>query len=245
MMKHITIMNVPFLNTDHHSFVYLLNKRIQQKEKTFVVTANPEVVMKAQEDLHFMQQLQQATYIVADGIGIVKAAKILKQPLPERVTGYDTMIDLLKLAEKNHYRIFLLGAQEETLQRAITNIQNQFPNIEIVGCKDGYFNLESNDITDHIVQLQPDITFVALGCPRQENWIANNLSKFNHGLLMGVGGSFDVIAGKVQRAPVIFQKLNLEWLYRLVKQPTRWRRMLALPQFAFHIVKQKKKEKVS
>lgn len=244
-MKRITIMNVPFLNTDQHSFVALLNKRIQQKEKTFVVTANPEVVMKAHEDSHFMQHLRHATYIVADGIGIVKAAKMLNQPLPERVTGYDTMINLLKIADKSQYRIFLLGAQEETLQKTVANIQNQYPHINIVGSQNGYFNLDSNDITNSIVQLQPDITFVALGCPRQENWIASNLSRFNHGLFMGVGGSFDVIAGTVQRAPVIFQKLNLEWFYRLLKQPARWRRMLALPQFALHIVKQKTKEKAS
>ncbi|MCC2250630.1 MAG: WecB/TagA/CpsF family glycosyltransferase [Bacillota bacterium] len=244
-MKHVTIMDIPFLNTNQHSFVQLLNQRIQKKEKTFIVTANPEVVMKANHDQQFMQHLQHATYVVADGIGIVKAAKLLNQPLPERVTGYDTMIDLLKLADKNRYRIFLLGAKEGTLEKTVNEISTRYPNIEIVGSQHGYFDRESKDITASIARLQPDITFVALGCPGQESWIANNLSNFDYGIFMGVGGSFDVIAGTVKRAPMIFQKLNLEWFYRLLKQPTRWRRMLTLPQFAFRIVRQKTKGKIS
>ncbi|MGG4178497.1 WecB/TagA/CpsF family glycosyltransferase [Virgibacillus pantothenticus] len=242
-MRHVTIMGIPFLHTNQQSFVDLLDQRIQRGEKTFVITANPEVVMKARKDTQFMQHVQRATYVVADGIGVVKAASLLKQPLPERVTGFDTMIHLLEIANKKHYRIFLLGAQNDTLQKTVKKIEQQYPNIKIVGAQDGYFNWESNEVADSIAKLQPDITFVALGCPRQENWIANNLSKFNQGVFIGVGGSFDGIAGTVKRAPVIFQKLNLEWFYRLLKQPSRWKRMLALPEFAILIMKQKLKGK--
>lgn len=244
-MEFVTIMNVPFLNTNQRSFVLLLQERIEKKQKTFVITANPEIVMRANKSRELMKHIQLATFVVADGIGIVKAAKILKQPLPERVTGYDTMIELLKIANKNSYKIFLIGAKQKTLKKAIEKINTDYPNIKIVGSQDGYFNWEDNDISERIMQLQPDITFVALGSPKQEKWIANNISYFKHGIFIGVGGSFDVISGTVKRAPVLFQKLNLEWLYRLIKQPSRWKRMLVLPQFGIKIFKQKLKGKTS
>ncbi|MBU5268060.1 WecB/TagA/CpsF family glycosyltransferase [Virgibacillus proomii] len=244
-MEFVTVMNVPFLNTNQRSFVLLLQERIEKKKKTFVITANPEIVMRANKNRELMQHIQLATFVVADGIGIVKAAKILKQPLPERVTGYDTMIELLKIANNNSYKIFLLGAKQTTLKKAIDKINMEYPNIKIVGSQDGYFNWEENDISERIMQLKPDITFVALGSPKQENWIASNFSYFEHGIFIGVGGSFDVISGTVKRAPVLFQKLNLEWLYRLMKQPSRWKRMLVLPQFAIKIFKQKLKGKTT
>ncbi|MGJ9458141.1 WecB/TagA/CpsF family glycosyltransferase [Oceanobacillus sp. CF4.6] len=240
-MKYVTIMDIPFLHTNQKAFVSLLDERIEQEEKTFVITANPEVVMKANEEQTFKNYIQQATYVVADGIGVVKAAGLLNNPLPGRVTGYDTMMELLAIGNQKHYKIFLLGAQQDTLQKTIKNINTDFPNIEIVGSHDGYFNWEENDITKSISELQPDIIFVALGVPRQEKWIAENLEKFNKGIFIGIGGSFDVIAGTVKRAPIFWQKLNLEWFYRLLKQPSRFIRMLALPRFALKILKQKMK----
>ncbi|MEK6455942.1 WecB/TagA/CpsF family glycosyltransferase [Caldifermentibacillus hisashii] len=240
-MRTVTIMNVPFIHINQESFVKLLAERIEKKEKTFVVTANPEILMKANEEPDFMQLIQQATYITADGIGIVKAAKLLNDPLPGRVTGYDTMMQLLKIANEKHYRIYLLGAKRETIDKTVANLHHQFPNIQIVGYHDGYFDWENNTIAKEVAALKPDMTFVALGVPKQEKWIAENYHHFTHGLFMGIGGSFDVIAGTVKRAPEIWQKLNLEWFYRLIKQPTRWRRMLALPRFAGRILLMKVK----
>lgn len=240
-MKQVTIMGVPFLHIDQKGFVSLLENRIQQKEKTFVVTANPEVVMTANENPQVMGYLEKATYICADGIGVVKAAQILGESLPERVTGYDTMVRLLEVGNQKHYKIFLLGAQNDTLKKAVDNIHATYPNVEIVGYEDGYFNWEDNDIAERISQTQPDLVFVALGVPRQEKWISENLDRFTHGVFMGVGGSFDVIAGTVKRAPVLWQKMNLEWLYRLLSQPTRFKRMLALPRFAIKVYQLKGK----
>ncbi|WP_010648275.1 WecB/TagA/CpsF family glycosyltransferase [Oceanobacillus massiliensis] len=244
-MKQVKILGVPFLHTDQKSFVSLLDQRIQQNEKTFVITANPEIVMKANEDVNLMNCIHKATYITADGIGVVKAAQLLRSPLPERVTGYDTMMQLLEVANRNAYRIFLLGAKNETLRKTITAISSTYPAIHIAGSHDGYFDWQDNVLTEKIGTSKPDIIFVALGAPRQEEWIAENLDKFETGVFIGVGGSFDVIAGTVKRAPVFWQKVNLEWFYRLLKQPTRWRRMMALPQFAIHILKQKAKELTS
>ena len=240
-MKHINIMKVPFIHINQRDFVSLLDERITQHEKTFVITANPEIVMKANEEADFMNYIQQATYVTADGIGIIKAAKMLGNPLPERVTGYDTMMQLLDVANEKSYKIFLLGAHPDTLHKTIKKIEEKYPNIQIVGSNDGYFDWDQNDIAERITATKPDITFVALGVPRQEKWISENFAKFNKGVFIGIGGSFDVIAGTVKRAPMIWQKLNIEWLYRLIKQPSRWRRMLALPRFAFLVWRNKGK----
>lgn len=239
-MKKITIMGVPFLYTDQKQFVTLLTNRIAEKQKTFVVTANPEIVMKANEDEALMSYIQQATFVTADGIGVVKASRKLGTPLPERVTGFDTMVELLKIGNEKGYKIYLLGAQEETINKAVKKISQDYPNVKVVGYHHGYFDWEHNTIADEAASLKPDIIFVALGAPRQEKWIAENMDKFSHGVFIGVGGSFDVIAGTVKRAPKAWQKLNLEWLYRLIQQPSRWKRLLAIPKFAMKIHQLKK-----
>ncbi len=234
-MKHVTIMGVPFLHSNQQDFVDLLVNRIEHEEKTFVITANPEVVMQANENPTVMNYLKKATYICADGIGVVKAAQILGDSLPERVTGYDTMVRLLEVGNTKRFKIFLLGAQNETLEKTVKNINQTYPNVDIVGYHDGFFDWNKNDIANEIATLKPDLVFVALGVPRQEKWISENLDQFSKGVFIGVGGSFDVIAGTVKRAPVIWQKLNLEWLYRLLRQPSRFGRMLVLPRFALKV----------
>jgi N-acetylglucosaminyldiphosphoundecaprenol N-acetyl-beta-D-mannosaminyltransferase len=241
-MERVTIMNVPFLKIDQNGFVQLMTERIEHKEKTFVITANPEIVMQANENPELMKYIEKATYVSADGIGVVKAAKILGSELPGRVTGYDTMMALLRQGKP--YKIFLIGAQQATLEKTIANIEKDFPHIEIVGSHNGFFDWNNNEIAKDVQAAEPDLVFLALGVPRQEKWIYENLEQFNHGVFIGVGGSFDVIAGTVKRAPVIWQKLNLEWLYRLLSQPTRWRRMLALPRFALKVFSMKRKGQV-
>lgn len=238
-MEKVDILGIPFVNTTQSQFVQKLDEHLANQDKVFVVTANPEIVMMANENQQYKTIIDQATYITADGIGVVKAAQLLNRPIPERVTGYDTMINLLQLAEQKHYGIYLLGGQQETLEKAVTNIKASHPQIKIVGQHNGFFDWNNNTILDEIKETQPDLIFVALGVPRQENWIAENLPSLQKGVCIGVGGSFDVIAGTVERAPVAWQKANLEWLYRLIKQPSRWKRMLALPRFGLKILKMK------
>lgn len=240
-METISILGVPFLNITQQDFITLLDSRIDQKKKTFVITANPEVVMTANENEDVMRYIHKATYICADGIGIVKAAKLLGQPIKERVTGYDTMMGLLQLGNQKKYKIYLLGAKNETVNKAVENIHRDFPNIEVVGYHDGYFDWQKNTIAEEIRQLQPDIVFVALGVPRQEKWITEHLEEFSHGLFIGVGGSFDVIAGTVKRAPKFWQNIHLEWFYRLLKQPSRFGRMLSIPRFMIKVAQVKRK----
>lgn len=240
-LKFVDILGVPFINTTRSEFVKLLDGHIEREEKAFVVTANPEIVMKAVEEPEYKGLLDRATYITADGIGVVKGAGLLGKPLPERVTGYDTMMDLLALGNEKKFKIFLLGAQQETIEKAIANIEKDYPNVEIVGSHNGFFDWDSQDIPNEIQEKKPDLVFVALGVPRQEKWIATNISRFEKGVFIGVGGSFDVIAGTVERAPEAWQKANVEWLYRLIKQPSRFGRMMALPRFAVKILTQKVK----
>ena len=232
-MERLTIMGVPFLKIDQQNFVKLMLERIEQKEKTFVVTANPEIVMAANENPELMKYIEKSTYVTADGIGVVKAAKILGDELPGRVTGYDTVIALF--AAKKPMKVFLLGAQQETLDKTVENINRDYPHIEIVGAHNGFFDWDNNTIAEDMLAAKPDLILLALGVPRQEKWIANHIDAFEHGVFIGVGGTFDVIAGTAKRAPEIYQKLNIEWLYRIVGQPSRWKRALALPKFAVKV----------
>ncbi len=241
--KKVTILGIPFINLHKNEFVDLIHSHIKKEEKTFIVTANPEIVMKANEDSQYMDVIQQATYVTPDGIGVVKAAKLLGSPLPERIAGYDLMLDLLKLANEHRYSIYLLGATANVLEKAKENIAARYPKVRIIGSNHGFFDWDNNQIAHEVQTLQPDLTFVALGMPRQELWIGEQISHFQKGIFMGVGGSFDVLAGAVERAPEFWQKANLEWFYRLMKQPSRWRRMIALPRFVCKIIGQKVKGK--
>jgi N-acetylglucosaminyldiphosphoundecaprenol N-acetyl-beta-D-mannosaminyltransferase len=241
MFEKISILGVPFIKTTRKQFVQALEKHVENEEKAFVVTANPEIVMKVQEDKQYKSMIDRATYITADGIGVVKAAGLLGKPLPERVTGYETMMDLLALSNEKKLSIYLLGAQEETIEKAVQNIRRDFPNVKIAGYHHGFFDWNSDDIPSEIQQTEPDFVFVALGVPRQEKWISENMPKFRKGVFMGIGGSFDVIAGTVQRAPEIWQKVNLEWAYRIMKQPERIGRAMSLPKFALRVLQERVK----
>lgn len=212
-------------------FIDIFNQRIKEQRKTFVVTGNPELVMYANKDPNYLNTLNRADYIVPDGIGIVKASRILKRPLKERVAGFDLMGELLKLAEQEKYKVYLLGAKHTTLEKAYINIKNAHPNLNIVGRHHGYFDLSDESVVQDVIQSDADLIFVALGFPRQEYWIEKYISRFNKGLFMGVGGSFDVWSGEVKRAPQSWIDRDLEWLYRLIQQPFRIKRMLVLPKF--------------
>ncbi|MFS0864975.1 WecB/TagA/CpsF family glycosyltransferase [Fredinandcohnia sp. 179-A 10B2 NHS] len=239
MKNKVDILGVEFINTTLLQLVNTLTTRLKNEEKTFIVTANPEIVMQSIQDEEYKKALDSANMVIADGIGVVIASKILQNPLPERVAGYDLMLKLLEVANNESYKVYLLGAEETVLAKTISNIEKQYENVQIVGSHHGFFDSNNIEISNQIKDLQPDLVFVALGVPRQEKWIYQNLKQMNKGIFIGVGGSFDVIAGNVKRAPEIWQKLNLEWFYRLVKQPSRWKRMLALPQFIIKVILKK------
>ncbi|MFH0490882.1 WecB/TagA/CpsF family glycosyltransferase [Lactiplantibacillus plantarum] len=225
----VNILNVPFIKTTNAGFVQQLQTDILAHRNRFVVTANPEILMYAREHPDYQQVLTQADYITPDGIGVIQGAQILGTPLPERITGYDTLLTLLEWGSQQHQRIFLLGAKPAVLKQVTTIVQRDYPGIVVAGARDGYYDDEQT-VVDQIVAAQPDMVFVATGFPKQEFFIAEHRQRLD-ALWMGVGGSFDVIAGAVKRAPLFWQKHHVEWLYRLIQEPSRFKRILVLPRY--------------
>lgn len=206
----------------------------------FIVTANPEIVYYARKNSEYMSKLKTADIIVPDGIGIVKASRKLGTELKERVPGIELMENILIEANKLHKRVFLLGASKETVKLCQANLKELYPNIKFKS-KHGYKDITDYKRLQQVKKFKPDIVFVAMGYPKQENWIFYNRPHFKNTVFMGVGGSFDVFSGRVKRAPHIFIKLNLEWLYRLLKDFKRINRIIIIPLFLLEIIKQKRK----
>lgn len=230
-MKEAKILGVSFSTLGFNATVADLVARIESGQRTHVVTANPEVVMIAKENAGFQSILEQA-YVVPDGIGIVYAAKMLQKPLHERVTGVELVDALMQEADKQGWSVFLLGASPDVNRMAAARLEKDYPRARIVGRRDGFFSADEEQLVlDEITAKSPDLLFVAMGVPRQELWIAKHWSQLNIPVVIGIGGVFDVLAGTVKRAPVLWQKLHLEWMYRLLKQPSRWKRQLAIPRF--------------
>ena len=203
---------------------------------TSVYTPNSEIILHAYKNPDYCEVLNRGKLITADGIGVVYASKILGSPLPERVSGFDLANELLRKAAPMGKTLYLFGGKPGIAEKAAEKIVSLYPGIKIVGTCDGYFDPEKEkEIIADINDKNPDILFVCLGFPKQEKWIDEN-SSLNAKVVMGIGGSLDVFAGEVKRAPVAFQKLGLEWLYRLLKQPSRFVRMLALPKFGFTVL---------
>lgn len=222
-------------------FHKLMIENLENDSKMFIVTANPETFMKSVYDKEIETLLldKDAT-LVPDGIGIVKASRMLDYDIKERITGVDIAYKLLEYGNDLGKSIYLFGSKQEVIDDLVKVINNDYPNLKIVGSKNGY-EKNKDKIFDDIKKKEPDIVLVALGIPAQEKLIYKHLDKFKKGIFVGVGGSFDVISGHKKRAPKIFIKLNLEWLYRLMKEPSRLKRFYdSNIKFMFMIRKIKK-----
>lgn len=242
-MKVAKILGVPFSTRGFTETVADLVSRLEKGLRTHVVTANPEIVMLARQNSDFRAILDQA-YVVPDGIGIVYAAKWLKLPIYERVTGVELLEALMQEANQRGWKVYLLGASPEVNRLAADKLALRYPKAAIVGHRDGFFRPEEErEIAREIAQLKPDLLFVATGVPKAEFWISGYWNELQVPFAMGVGGSFDVIAGKVKRAPKLWQRLHLEWLYRLLSQPSRWKRQLAIPRFIFTVLREKRENR--
>lgn len=230
------ILGIDVCSDTYDELAVNLLQDIDKGRKSFIVAINPEKIMKAQEDRELKSLLNQATYQIPDGIGVILASKLKKGRIRERVTGIDMMLKLCKEATNNGKRIFLYGAKPGIADEAKAKLEEMFPGILIVGTLNGY---EKNEevIERTINDSGAEIVFVALGSPAQENWIIAHKEKLNPSVYQGVGGSFDVISGRLNRAPAVFQKFGLEWLYRLLKEPWRWKRQLELPRFLLRVLR--------
>ena len=205
-----------------------------------VVTVNPEFIAAAQDDPHFAQILNRAHLNLPDGQGLIWAARILGTPLKQRVTGVDTVLKLAELSAEKGYRPYLLGAADGVAAAAARQLQVRFPGLEIAGTHAGSPLPEEDErVVNGIKRTNAQLLFVAFGAPHQEKWIARNLTHLGVPLAMGVGGAFDFISGQANRAPHWVQRIGLEWLHRLIHQPWRWRRMLALPRFVLLVLRER------
>jgi N-acetylglucosaminyldiphosphoundecaprenol N-acetyl-beta-D-mannosaminyltransferase len=231
------------VNVDNDDMNKAVNKVIEYMDsdgKYKIYTPNPEFVMMSIEDEEFKGILNKGDLVIPDGIGIVIASKILGKKIPERVAGYDLVQNIFKRIKKTNRTVYLLGASEGVAIKAADKMREIHKGLKIVGVHDGYFDEnEEKNIMESINTLKPDLLLVGLGAPRQEKWIDNNIHKLNIKVAIGVGGSFDGMAGNVKRAPLIFQKLGLEWFYRLIKQPSRITRMIKLPVFLIKVIKER------
>jgi N-acetylglucosaminyldiphosphoundecaprenol N-acetyl-beta-D-mannosaminyltransferase len=238
--KRIELLGVPLDCVNMQQSLDVVDAMINGDTPQTIIAVNPEKIIKARQDKKLLGTLQSAGLLIPDGIGAVLAAKILSGSSLSRVPGSELMPEICARAAKKGYKLFLLGAKPETNDKAVSELQTRYPGVNIVGSHHGYFkDNEFSEIIHQINILAPDVVFIALGSPRQELWLGEHLSKLNVKVCQGVGGTFDVIAGNVKRAPLLFRKLHLEWLYRLASQPKRLIRQTALPKFVYYIIKQK------
>lgn len=216
-----------------------------QKVETFVsedrvhsiYTPNAEIMMAAQRDSGLKDILNAADMLVADGAGIILASKILGLGLPEKVSGIDLVKNIFPVSKEKGYKFFFFGSKPGVAAAAGEKMVSTYPGVEIVGYRDGYFSPADEDgIIEEINSSGANIVLVALGAPKQEKWIHANKSRLKARVCIGVGGSLDVYAGQVKLAPELLRRMGLEWLYRLYREPWRYKRMLDLPRFVLRVL---------
>ncbi len=239
-IQSISILGVKIDVVTNPQTLALIEAYIAARTPHHIVTVNPEFIVAAQRDVEFREILNQADLAIPDGVGVLKAARFLgAAPLPERVTGSDLVPSLAKLSHQKGYRIYFLGAWEGVAEKAIARLRGLYPNLQVAGCYAGSPTLEENEaILQRILPTQPDILLVAYGAPKQDKWIARNRDRLQIPVSIGVGGSFDFLAGETKRAPQWVQRVDLEWAYRLLQQPRRWRRIWnAVPYFSWLVLR--------
>lgn len=207
-----------------------------------VFTPNSEIIMAAYRDPEFCAMLNESDLLTADGIGVVYASKILKKPISERAAGYDIARKVLEKLNYTDHKLFLFGGKPGVAEEAANNLRKDYPELHIVGMRNGYFQPEDEaEIVREINESGADIVFVCLGAPKQERWIYTHKDELRVKVAMGIGGSLDVFAGRVERAPDFWCKIGMEWFYRLMKEPWRIGRMMDLPKFAATVLTKGKK----
>ncbi len=249
-MKSMRILDIRVDKVNRQEALSACVQGMKEDFPFVVVTPNSEIVYRATKDMKLKRIIESASLVVPDGIGLVVGSKMVREPLQERVTGIDLMGSLLQFANEEGKSVYLLGGKPGIAQKAGENIKKQYPDLILAGTHHGYFaglhagkkgHEEEEKIIKEICMANVDMLFVALGAPSQEYFIEEYKNRLKAKLLMGVGGSLDVISGEVQRAPEFYQKAGLEWLYRLMKEPSRIGRMAALPKFVFKVMVSKKR----
>lgn len=238
MVEAIKILGVPVHPLKMDEAVRVLENCIAAGAQNFVVTANAEIIMSCQEDASYRKIItEDADLVLPDGAGAVWAGRHLGYDVPERVAGFDLFNHLLALSAKKGYAAFFFGGAPGIAEAARAKAEELYPGVNVVGCHNGYFKEEDLPaIIGEINSSGAAMLFAALGAPKQEKFLAQFRAQLAPKVLMGIGGSFDVLAGKMERAPKWMQDASLEWAFRLYKQPSRFMRMLALPKFVLKVI---------
>lgn len=239
MREIVRILGVDIDNITLDEAGQITKNLIEKSNKSceLVVAPNVEFIMTAQKDKAFFDILKSAKLATPDSVGIEIAAKLQKNPLKQRIPGQAYFRKILELGEKLGWTFYFLGGKEDTPQKAVENIQKIYPNLKIIGYHEGFFEKDAEEeVIKEINTLQPNILFVAMGAPRQEKWIYHHKNELKVDIAAGQGGTLDYEAGNIKRAPKEIQKLGIEWLWRLILQPSRIRRMIVLPIYLLKIV---------
>lgn len=240
-LKQVEILGVNVNSLTMSEAVAQVQKFIEDKRIALVATANAEMLMRTTEDKELKEILNGADLVVPDGAGTVWAAGYLGQPMPERVAGYDLAQELMRQAPMKKHRIFFFGSAPGVADKAKDKAEALYPGIEIVGTRNGYFTAaDESEILAEIKAAKPDVLLAALGVPKQEKWLWAHKDELQVPVSIGVGGTLDVMAGVMERAPLWMQKAKLEWLFRGLKQPSRAGRLMALPRFVFKVMGSKR-----
>lgn len=227
VMKKFNFLGVDMHDATMEETVSEIASRLDANIVTQHVVVNVAKLVQAQTDAQLLAAIASCEIVNIDGMGVVWGARWLGFPVTERVAGIDLFLRLLRFAEERQELVYFLGARESVLDQAVANIKTQYPKIRIAGSHHGYFGDSDGDVVENIRQSGASMLFVAMSSPLKEEFIAKWRDRLGVKFMMGVGGSFDVIAGKTKRAPSAFQRLGLEWFYRLVQEPRRmWRRYL-------------------
>lgn len=219
----------------------LVEKIKSTKTKLHIVSGNPEVLTNGLKNEELYKNFtSKDSIIIPDGIGLVIASKIKKTPVKEKIAGIDVLKDILDYCNKNNKSVYLLGAKEEILIKCVNNIKSQYAQLEVSGFHNGFFDIENCDyIINDINSKKPFAVFVAMGSPRQEKFIIKYMEILDAKVFMGVGGCFDVFSGETKRAPKWMINFGLEWLYRVVKEPFRIKRLGVIPKFLLRVIKER------
>ena len=239
MRDCIRILGVDIDNINIEEAGEKTKELVEKSNKTckMIVAPNVEFIMTAQKDEEFFNILKKADFATPHSIGVMIGGKLQKKPFKQRIPGQAYFRKVLEVGEKEGWTFYLLGGKGDVPELAVQNIKKIYPNLNIVGYQEGFFETASEDeVIKQINELQPNVLFVAMGAPIQEKWIAKHQKELKVDVAAGQGGTFDYEAGKIKRAPVIFQKLGIEWLWRLILQPSRIFRMVVLPIYLLKII---------
>ena len=243
MAERVDILGVKVDSLTMTEAVRRAEEYIDAAAGVMVATANAEMIMRATHDEELKRILNAAAMVVPDGAGTVWAARHLGYRMPERVAGFDLAQELMRLAPAKNYRVYFFGSAPGVAEKAKIKAEEDYPGIEIVGVRDGFFSeADEPKIIEDIKNAAPHLLLVALGVPKQEKWLDKHLKEINVPLSIGVGGTLDVMAGVMKRAPRWMQKARLEWLFRAMLQPKRAGRLAALPKFALKVHAARRKD---